>query len=361
MSAAGAPIPACAVVLERHGAPPVVAEVDVAAPAANEVRVRMVAAGICHTDLAAVRDARVTPVVLGHEGVGIVEEVGEGGNETLLGERVLLSWKTPCGACRRCLQGHAHLCLAPRTTAQPRVSRAGAPLAVLLDTGCFCEHVVVREEAVVAVPVALSDREAALVGCAVATGVGAALRTARVVYGDLVSIWGAGGVGLNVVAGARLAQAEVIIAIDPNPERRSAALARGATVACTPGEAAAVTQEATAGLGVDVAFEVVGQPAVMTEAIKGLGVGGTLVLVGAAARDDKLSFAPRRFMSRQQSIVGCIYGSLRGRYDLRALLDLCASGAIPLADLPGETIGLTDVPAAFVDPPPGIRTVIEFA
>lgn len=320
----------------------------------------MLAAGVCHTDLAAVRDARVTPIVLGHEGVGVVECVDSGVDAPTVGQRVLLSWKTPCGVCRRCLQARPHLCEEPRGVAGTRISRDGEPLPVLLDTGCFSSYVVVPAAAAIPVPDDLDDVEAALVGCAVATGVGAALWTAPVRVGDRVGVWGTGGVGLNVVVGARLALAETIVAIDVDVNRRNAALRRGATVACAPEEASAVITDLTEGRGLDVAFEVVGRPALMSAALDSLGVGGHLVLVGAAARDAELTFAPRSFMSRQQKISGCIYGSVRQRYDLASLLGLAEAGAIPLTDLVGEVVAFERLPEVFRRPPAGIRTVVRF-
>jgi S-(hydroxymethyl)glutathione dehydrogenase/alcohol dehydrogenase len=347
-------------VLPELGAAPVLDQLEFASPGPGEVRARVLAAGLCHTDLAAIRDARTTPVVLGHEGVGEIESVGPGVTSATVGQRVLFSWKTPCGSCRRCAQARPQLCVAPRSTASPRVRRNGAPVAVLLDTGCFADYVVLPAAAAIAVPAGLSSEHAALVGCAVATGVGAALWTARVEPGDDVAVFGAGGVGLNVVAGAAMAHARSIVAIDPDPERRARALGLGATVATAPAGAAEVISAATDGRGADHAFEVVGSPAIMAEAIDALAVGGQLVLVGAAARDAQLSFAPRRFMSRQQRITSCIYGSIRPSADLPLLLGWCRAGLLELDRLDGARIGLDDLPAAFLAPPPGVRTVVSF-
>ena len=350
-----------ALVLERHGQRPGLADVLVDSPGTGEVRVEMLAAGVCHTDIAAVRDARSMPVVLGHEGVGVVESVGDGVEASLVGSRVLLSWKTPCGSCRRCKQDRPHFCETPRGAAAARVHRDGEPLSLLLDTGCFCTYAVVRAEAVVPVPSGLPDEQAALVGCAVATGVGAALHTARIEAGDLVAVWGAGGVGQNVVTGAKLAGAETIVAVDPDPGRRAAALDRGATATCHPDEALHAITQATDGHGLDFAFEVVGRPELMATAIEMLGVGGTLVLVGAAARDELLSFQPRRFMSRQQRLIGCIYGSIHPQVDLAELLLLGREGEIPLPDLIGDRVALEDLSEVFDSPGNGLRTVVSFA
>ena len=178
--------------------------------------------------------------------------------------------------------------------------------------------------------------------------------------GDLVAVWGAGGVGQNIVAGARLAQASEIVAVDPNEDRRRLALSRGATAACAPSEALAIVDEVTGGRGLDVAFEAVGDPKIMADAIEMLGVGGQLVLVGAAARDTILALAPRRFMSRQLRLVGCIYGSVRPGFDLPVLLTLCAHGTLSQSDLVGESRRLEHIPEIFATGSAGVRTVVTF-
>jgi S-(hydroxymethyl)glutathione dehydrogenase/alcohol dehydrogenase len=344
--------PARGLVLDRRGEPPTLQELEVAKPGAGEVRVRMVAAGLCHTDVSSVRDARSVPLVLGHEGAGVVESVGAG-VAFATGAPVLLCWKVPCGRCRRCRVGDAHLCEEVVGLEGPRCFRDGEPVPPLLNAGCFCELVVVPAAACVALEGDLPFEQAALVGCAVATGVGAVLRTARVRPEESIAVFGAGGVGLNVVSGALLAGARRIVAVDPDPGRREGALARGATEALAPEEAGE--------LGVDHAFEAVGHPDVMAQALAALAPGGQLVLIGASARDALLSFHPRAFMSRQQRIVGCIYGSLRPHVDLPVLLRLAAQGRLPLADLVGARIGLDGLPRAFVDPPAGgVRTVVSF-
>jgi S-(hydroxymethyl)glutathione dehydrogenase / alcohol dehydrogenase len=194
--------------------------------------------------------------------------------------------------------------------------------------------------------------QAALVGCAVATGVGAVLWTAGVEAGVSVAVFGAGGVGLNIVAGARIAGASRIAVVDPDDTRLALALARGATHALTPGEPFDP---------VDYAFEVVGEPAVIEQALDALAPAGELVLVGATARDALVSFHPRAFLSRQQRITGCIYGSVNPREHLPQLLSWCADGTVPLGDLIGHRITLDELPDAFDDPANGgVRTVVAF-
>jgi S-(hydroxymethyl)glutathione dehydrogenase/alcohol dehydrogenase len=312
----------------------------------------MHAAGLCHTDVTQVRDARFTPILLGHEGAGVIESVGESVDAVQPGDRVLICWKVPCGRCRRCRTGALHLCESVIGLAAPRFFRNGEPIGPMLNAGCFCEYVVLPAEAVVRIDVDLPLDQAALVGCAVATGVGAALWTARVEPGASVAVFGAGGVGLNVVVGARLAGATTIVAVDPVASRRELALARGATAAVPPGEPVGP---------VDYAFEVVGSPEIMRTALDALAPGGELVLVGAAARDELLSFHPRAFMSKQQRITGCIYGSLRPHADLPLLLEWCAEGTVPVADLIGRRIALAELEDAFSEPPgDSVRTVVTF-
>jgi S-(hydroxymethyl)glutathione dehydrogenase/alcohol dehydrogenase len=312
-------------------------------------------AGLCHTDLSNVRDARTTPLLLGHEGAGVVESVGDGVDHLEPGMPVLVCWKVPCGSCRQCSAGRQHLCERVQELSEPRFFWNDEPLPPLLNAGCFSELIVVPAAAAIPLDGGLPLEQAALVGCAVATGVGAVLKTAQVEAGARVGVWGVGGVGLNVVSAARLAEAATIVAIDPDPERRELALARGATDAVSPQAATGVAVD------LDYAFEVVGEPEVMKTALSALGLGGTLVLIGAAARDAVLPFHPRAFMSKQQRIVGCIYGSLHPHTDLPELLTWCADGRLPLEDLVGRRISLDELPAAFVEPSAdGVRTIVTF-
>lgn len=340
---------------------PTVQEVRVAPPGPGEVRVRVRAAGLCHTDLSAVRDARSTPMVLGHEGAGVVESVGPGVDGIAPGTSVLLCWKTPCGVCPKCDAGRLSLCEQVLDVGGPRVFWRDEPIARILNTGCFSELVVVPARAVIPFDGGLPFELVALVGCAVATGVGAVIRTAGVEPGSAVAVWGAGGVGLNVVFGAKIARASVLVAIDPDAERRRLAVSRGATHAVGPDDALACVDEATFGRGLDYAFETVGSPTVMTEALSALGVGGRLVIIGAAARDAEMKFLPRGFMSKQQGIVGCVYGSIHPHRELPLFVDWLREGTLVLDDLVGRRLGLEDLPSAFESPPrEGVRAVVVF-
>jgi S-(hydroxymethyl)glutathione dehydrogenase/alcohol dehydrogenase len=340
-------------VLDGLGQRPRLQALTVQGPGPGEIRVRMRAAGLCHTDVSQTRDARFTPILLGHEGAGEVESVGEMVEGLSPSDPVLVCWKVPCGRCRRCAHDRPHLCEDVVGLAEPRTFRGGEPIGSLLNAGCFCTHVVLPAAGAIPMRTELPFEEAALVGCAVVTGVGAALWTAGVGEGESVAVFGAGGVGLNVVVGARLAGASRIVAIDPDERRLALARERGATETYPPGASVE---------SVDHAFEVVGEPAVMEQALAALGSAGQLVLVGAAARDATMAFQPRAFMSRQQRITGCIYGSARPADHLPQLLDWVADGTIPVADLIGRRIALDELEDAFDQPADGgVRTVVSFA
>lgn len=352
--------------LNERGGRVVVEEISVAPPGPGEVLVRVRAAGLCHTDLTAGRDAPAFPVVLGHEGAGLVAEVGQGVDAVAPGTPVALSWKVPCGRCRACRRGRQPWCESPRGTAEPRLHRLrdGAPVIPFLRAGTFCPYVVVPSDAAIPIPAELPFASAALLGCGVATGVGAALFEARLEPGMDVVIFGLGGVGLNVVQGAALAQAASIIAVDRLAEKLETARRFGATATVLAGEdAVAQILDLTGGRGVDAAFEVVGQPQVMAQALETLAPGGSLILVGAAARDAVLSFAPRRFMSRQQTIRGCIYGACRPAEHFPLFARWAVQGKLKVAELISHTVhDLTDINRAFdaLQAGQALRTVLLF-
>lgn len=351
-------------VLVERGRPPILTRVVVDPPGLGEVRVAMRVSGLCHTDLTAVRDARVTPLLLGHEGAGVVESVGAGVGHVQPGDHVVINWQVKCGQCRRCLAGRADLCENIQGTRAPRVHWNGAPLPVLLNAGTFCPLVVVPALGAVPIRRDLPFELAALLGCAVATGVGAALYTARVAPGESVVVIGAGGVGLNVIQGAALAHASVIIAADTDPARLALARRCGATHVFdnTAGGLVDYVLALTAGRGVEHAFEVVGRPELMDLGLQTLARGGALTLIGAAARDADFTFRPRRFMSQQQTIQGCIYGNIRPALDLPLFADWHMAGRLKLDEIPTEAVRLEDLPALFDGrrPARALRPVVVF-
>jgi S-(hydroxymethyl)glutathione dehydrogenase/alcohol dehydrogenase len=353
-----------AVILHRYGEAPVLDTVRLDAPGPGEVLVEMVASGICHTDLSYVRDARTVPVLLGHEGAGVVRALGCGVRTVAEGDTVVINWQPKCGRCRNCQRGRQDLCENVAGTGAPRVFWRDAPLSVMLNAGTFCRFVVVPEGGAVPVSPKMPFAKAALLGCGVATGVGAALYTARVEPGDDVVVLGCGGVGLNVVQGARLAQARTVIAVDRDDTRRDLARRYGATHVF-PAVTELVTEEVrslTQGRGVDHVFEVVGLPDLMLQGIDHLARGGTLTLVGAAARDAALPLQPRRFMSQQQNLRGCIYGNIRPTRDLPLFAELYLRGELLLDELEGRHLRLEDVPRVFTGEftDLGVRPIVRF-
>lgn len=352
------------VVLKALGQLPSIEMVEVDKPGQNEVAVRMVASGICHTDISYMRDARTTPVLLGHEGAGVVIETGTEVTHVAVGDHVVINWQVKCDRCRRCYSGQADLCENIQGTAEPRVHWQGKPLSVMLNAGTFCPVVVVPAGGAVPIRRDMPLEKAAMLGCAVATGVGAAMHTAAVKAGESVVVIGVGGVGLNIVQGARLAHAGVIIAIDPDDARLQLAQEYGATHVINPQSSSSIeaVRELTSGRGAEHVFEVVGVPELMLGGIDMLARGGCLTLVGAAARDATLPFHPRRFMSQQQQIRGCIYGNIRPMIDLPLFADWYVAGRLRLDELHTTTVSLRDIPDVFAstDIDRGIRPIVTF-
>jgi S-(hydroxymethyl)glutathione dehydrogenase/alcohol dehydrogenase len=276
----------------------------------------------------------------------------------------VVNWQVKCGRCRWCLFGRQDLCENVQATAAPRVFWRDQPLFVLLNAGTFCPVAILPAMGAIPIRCDMPLDKAALLGCAVATGVGAALYTARMLPGQTTAVIGAGGVGLNIVQGARLANAAVIIAIDTDAEHLRLATEYGAThtINSRAVDPVAAVKDVTGGRGVEHVFEVVGLPELMTQGVDMLSRGGALTLVGAAARDARLSFQPRRFMSQQQTIQGCIYGSIRPAVDLPMFADWYMEGRLKLDDLHTRTVRLDEVPGLFADRERlrGIRTLIGF-
>ncbi|MCX5515414.1 alcohol dehydrogenase [Kaistia algarum] len=353
-----------ALVLHALGQTPRIERVTISPPGPGEVLVRILASGVCHTDIGSVQYARTTPVILGHEGAGIVAALGEGVAHLAIGDHVAINWQAKCGTCRNCVSGRRQFCEGILGTSEPRVHLEGKPLAVLLNAGTFCPYVVVPASGAVPIRNDMPFAVAALLGCAVATGVGAAMFSAKVQPGDDVVVIGCGGVGLNTVQGARLANARAIIAVDRDPEKLALARRLGAThaVDSTAETVLDAVMKVTSDRGVDHAFELVGRTDLMVEALGLLARGGRLTLVGAAGREDEMAFKPRGFMSKQQTICGCIYGDVQPERDLPMLADWYADGRLELDALHTSTIGINDLPALF-EPgyrQTGIRTVVSF-
>lgn len=328
-----------------------VAEVDLAAPKAGEVRVKIAAAGVCHSDLHVKRGEweAPAPMVMGHEGSGVVVELGEGVTSLAVGDHVVLSWVPPCGECRYCLQGHEARCQkvanvinakgslfdgTSRLSLAVEDAEGGEPLHHYLGVSSYAEEVVVPASGAIKVRDDAPLDVIAVVGCAVATGVGAVMNTAAVEPGSTVAVIGCGGVGLNVVQGAKLAGAERIVAIDIVPEKTDMALQFGATDRIDSSERDAVEQlfELIPD-GVDYAFDAIGRTVTTEQAIRMLGLGGAAVIVGLPPTGARASFEPLVLAEADQRILGSNYGSVRPSIDIPALVDRYMDGQLKLDPL----------------------------
>lgn len=365
-----------AAVLSAAGEPLEVRDdVEVEAPHAHEVRVRMVAAGVCHSDLSMCDGTLMAPVpiVLGHEGAGVVEEVGEGVTRVERGHRVVISWVPQCGECFFCLRHQGHLCERANAAiasgglldGTSRFRSRGAPLHQMSASGTFADVTVVPECGVVKVDDDLEMGLAALLGCGVLTGVGAATRTADISPGDTVAVLGCGGVGLNVVQGARIAGADRVIALDTNPAKLELAERFGATavVDASAGDPISAVMRLTGQRGADVVFEVIGLPRTIDQAVTMTRRGGQTVLVGIPRMDTMLSL-PAFFgvVLAAKTITGCWYGSSNVQEDVPVLVDLYRKGQLELDGLVSRSVGLDDVNAALDALRAGevTRTLIRF-
>ena len=330
------------------GQPFTVEEIDASDPGPGDVVVAMTAVGICGTDLHSVKGEfqRPTPMVLGHEGAGVIEAVGDGVRGLAVGDEVVLSWAPSCGECADCRRGRPAACvplhraigagtLVDGTTG---LSLRGETLYRGTATGCLAEWVVVSERVALPTGGVVPLREAALLGCAALTGVGAVLFAAGVGAGTSVLVVGAGGVGQFVVQGARIAGAETIIAVDPVEGRREQALRVGATHAFDPEELGQLDELAPEGM--DYAFDAVGDPSTVELALRLTRSGGTTVIVGLPAVGARLDLDPAQFNRREKWLTGTMYGSEDPAVALPILLEHVRAGRLELAGLVGPEFPL---------------------
>jgi len=347
-----------ACVLREPGRPPAVETVTLEPPRAGEVLVKIAAAGVCHSDIHladGLLGAGRWPMVLGHEGAGIVAAVGDGVTDVAVGDHVVFCMVASCGRCDACRSGRRTLCEPvgrqsvagnlPEGSSRLRGADGGR-LQHALTVACFAQYAVVAAAGAIPIPDDVALWQAALLGCGVITGFGAVAHAARVRIGERVAVIGCGGVGLQVIAAARLAGATTIIAVDRRPEKLDHALRRGAThgVDASTGDAAAEIRELTGG-GVDHAFEVVGSAATMRTAWDAIRAGGTAVVVGLAPVGIEVSLPAIEFLS-EKTIMGSYYGSADPTQTFPGLVELVRSGRIELADMVSHLIDLDGVPDA---------------
>jgi Zn-dependent alcohol dehydrogenase len=343
-----------AAVLHEFGRPLVIEQLELDPPKSGELLVRMAASGVCHSDLHVVQGIHPTslPVVLGHEGAGVVEQVGPGVVGFEPGDHVLLTWLPYCGHCRQCVRGWPNRCEntawydATLEDGTCRFRGASGPIHHY-NTSSFAERSVVPARTAVKVDPGLPLSELALMGCAVMTGVGAVLNTARVRPGDTVAVVGCGGVGMNVIQGARIAGATKIVAIDRVPTKLELARELGATttIDASVSDPAQAVAELVPG-GVDYAFEALGRPETIETTLALTGRGGQAILIGMAPPDARVAFDPLTMTLEERCVRGSWYGSCVPLRDLPLLVELYRDGRLRLDPLIA-TCSLDDVNDAF--------------
>jgi NDMA-dependent alcohol dehydrogenase len=349
-----------AAVLYQPHTPFILETLDLEPPKTGEVLIKMAAAGVCHSDWHLVTGAtnHALPVVAGHEGAGIVEAVGPGVTGVKPGDHVALNWAPNCGACFYCLNDRPSLCdtfvgpiwAGTMMDGATRLSKDGQPIYHFSATACFAERTVVPQECCVPLSKDIPLAIAAVVGCAVTTGVGAVLNTAKIKPGSSVAVFGAGGVGLSVIMGAKLAGASKIIAIDRHEAKCDLAVEFGATDALLsePNVVESI-RNLTGGRGADVVFEAIGIPAVQEQAFEAMRPGGLLVLVGLSPMGTGTNF-PGAIIGRQEkTITGSYYGSANTARDFPLYIDLYRTGQLKLDALISKTYPLDQINEAYAD------------
>ncbi|MHB1808975.1 MAG: alcohol dehydrogenase catalytic domain-containing protein [Solirubrobacteraceae bacterium] len=362
-----------AAVLEEFGKPLSVQEVDLAEPKRGEALVRLLACGVCHTDLYTASGADPSgyaPTVLGHEGAGIVEAVGEGVSSLAVGDHVVTLFSPQCGECVHCLSARTNICLAIREQqnkgylpdGSTRLSRDGQPIRHFMGTSTFAECTVMPEIALAKVSPEAPPASACLFACGLSTGLGAALYTAKVQPGCTCVVFGAGMVGLGAVAGCRLAGAERIACVDLSPQRLELARDHGATDLWEAGpDIVQRIQAETRGFGADYTFEATGLTSVMAQAVESARIGwGLCTIAGVAGKGETLDVIPR-WLIQGRRIAGSSFGGVKGRDQVPELVERYLAGEIDADSFVSHRISLDEVNRAFelMQAQDGIRSVIE--
>jgi len=343
-----------AAVLHAVDTPLKIETLTLASPGPHEVQVRMHVAGICHSDLHVIKGElrQSLPVVLGHEGSGVVEAVGDDVHNIQPGARVALSWVPGCGECFYCQNHQAHLCDRGDPLANDsRLSLNGQPVYHFLSTSAFAESVVVPAGGVVPIPDDVSLETAALISCGVATGIGAVFNAAHVHLGAAVAVFGCGGVGLNIIQGARLAGAGLIAAVDQVPAKLQTATGFGATHtidAAKPDlDVVKTLRGLTEGRGVDYAFEAIGHTRILQTALNSTRKGGIVVAVGLPPIDQRLDVRGLSLVLQEKSIIGSLYGSMSPADQIPQLLGLYQERKLMLDELISHRFTLDQINDAF--------------
>jgi S-(hydroxymethyl)glutathione dehydrogenase/alcohol dehydrogenase len=364
-----------AAVLEEFGAPLAVQEVELADPGPGEVLVRLVACGVCHTDMYTASGADPSgyaPAVLGHEGGGVVERVGEGVTSVAEGDHVVTLFSPQCRECEHCLSPRTNLCLAIREQQNKgylpdgttRLSRDGEPIRHFMGTSTFAEATVMPEIEIAKISPDAAPEMACLFACGLSTGLGAAMNTAKVASGSTCVVFGAGMVGLGAVAGCRLQGAERIVCVDLSEDRLALAIGQGATDTFVGG-ADAVQQilDMTGGFGADYTFEATGNVNVMRQAVESARMGwGLATMCGVAGKGETLDIVPR-FLITGRRVAGSSFGGVKGRDQVPQFVDMYLAGDIDVDAFVSHKLTLDEVNRGFelMEAQDGIRSVIDFA
>ena len=363
-----------AAVLEEFGQPLAVQEVELAEPKAGEVLVRLVACGVCHTDLYTASGADPSgyaPAVLGHEGAGVVEQVGPDVSSLAPGDHVVTLFSPQCGECIHCIDPRTNLCLAIREQQNKgflpdgttRIARDGEGIRHFMGCSTFAEYTVMPEIALAKINPEAPFEQACLFACGLSTGLGAAINTAAVTPGSTCVVFGAGMVGLGAVAGCRLQGAERIACVDLSPERLELARGQGATDSIEGGpDAVGEILEMTDGFGADYTFEATGNVAVMRQAVEAARMGwGLCTIAGVAGKGETLDIVPR-FLITGRRVAGSSFGGVKGRDQVPQLIDRCLAGEIDVEPFISHRISLDEVNRGFelMEAQDGIRSVIDF-
>ncbi|MFI7673892.1 S-(hydroxymethyl)mycothiol dehydrogenase [Actinophytocola sp. NPDC049390] len=354
------------VIARSKGAPVEIATVVVPDPGPGEAVVKVQACGVCHTDLH-YREGGINdefPFLLGHEAAGVVESVGDGVTDLEPGDFVILNWRAVCGTCRACLRGRPWYCFATFNAAQPMTLTDGTALSPALGIGAFAEKTLVHSGQCTKVDPTASPAAVGLLGCGVMAGIGAAVNTGGVTRGDSVAVIGCGGVGNAAIAGAKLAGATKIIAVDLDDRKLAWAKGFGAThtVNAGQGDVVEAVRELTGGFGADVVIEAVGRPETWRQAFYARDLAGTVVLVGVPTPDMRLEMPMIDFFSRGGSLKSSWYGDCLPSRDFPYLVDLYQQGRLDLDAFVTEKIALDQVEDAFTKMHHGdvLRSVVVF-
>jgi S-(hydroxymethyl)glutathione dehydrogenase / alcohol dehydrogenase len=339
-----------AAVLWERRAPLKIEEVDLGDLRPGEARVKILATGVCHSDLHHIRRDTPTmpPVILGHEGAGVVEAVGPGVSRVTPGDRVVIMFGSKCGACHFCSTGQDYLCIEPIPD-HPRFSINGQVIPAFIGVGSFAEYVNVVASNLVKVPDEVPIECAALFACGVTTGLGAVINTAKVTPGSNVAVIGVGGVGLNVIQGAALAGATRVIAVDLVERKLDLAREFGAThgIDASRVDPVEVIRDLTGGHGADYVFEVVGIPRTVNQAYDAAREGGMAVVVGVGDGNEVVSFNARDLFRTGKTIQGCYYGSVRPHQDVHRYMDMYLNGRVKIDQLISRRFRLDEINEAF--------------